>query len=608
MKKISLLLLVTLLITSTGCGVVEEVKDVESSTTAISSTATNSVIEDMTIYKVKVQDVKHDNVQDYIPYIGLVKPHNEFTISSRVEGVVSNIYFEEGNSIRQNDVIVNLRDGNGNNMSQIGQDMAMNNLENAKLSLENTQKKTKENIKGSELVLSNLERSLADSQGHLDKVKTQNAIIIKNAEDASRNLKAKLNRLERIVDLSSDQVNTNTNNVMEASSISFDNIYNGMELALFATLPSILLTLKNIPNIPSGLNGFENDVEDLQDDLDDIRRDEIDEMLDLVEDSEDFILDFNEYLNDEDVRAVTMAEGPTIQASLNSFNGQLQGYNSSLVNLKNTYNSVSIGADLQLESLADQLDTTKEQLKLQDNAISLSKAQTDLSEYTVQTNINNLRNQIEIAKNNIELTKTLSKTEIDGQKHNIEMMELNLKQANLNEGYLGVKSNVEGVISEIFVEKGQVVYPREPIAKIFSEKTKEVEIFIEPGDIDKINIGVSAEIYLQNSGDVYKGEVTKINPIANERTHLVTTTIMLKDDADKIIPNSVVNVDVSIRGNRNYVFLFKNNKAIEQDVQIGKIKGSKVEIISGIKIGDQIITEGNRNLKDNAKVEIVDNF
>jgi RND family efflux transporter MFP subunit len=568
-----------------------------------------------TEYGVSVETIQYDSSETTVAYIGLVKPHNEFTINARAEGVVSDIYLQEGDSVQQDDLLIDLKDGDGNNSNQINQDLALSNLKNAKNSLENSEKKVAQNIKAGELALSSLKASLLDAEVQLDKNKNQNTIIIKNSEDAQSNLRDKIDRLRSVVDLTNSMNGISDNNIVEASNISFENIYNGMELALFSTLPSTIWILKNTVDIPYGINGFENDVEDLQDDLDDIRGTDIDDFLALIEDSQDFLIDFYEYLNDEDVRAVTASTSATIQASLSAFGTQLQSYNTALINTKNSLNLLTVSSEIKKQNLDDQLVSLQEQLVLQTNAINLSKAQTNLAEYTIQANINNMKNQIKSAENNLELTKTMAKSEIDGLKHNIEVMEMSLKQANLNENYLEVKSNVEGVISQMLVEKGQLVYMRDPVAKVYSEKMKEVEIFIEPSDIGRIDIGSEVKVSMTKSSEVYSGEVVKINPTADERTHLVSTTIVLQDNSKKIVPNSVVSVDVVInhsaskdiyiplkavliRGGRNYVFLEKNNKAFERDVEIGTVRGSKVEIISGLEIGEKVVTEGNRNLKN----------
>ena len=58
-------------------------------------------------------------------------------------------------------------------------------------------------------------------------------------------------------------------------------------------------------------------------------------------------------------------------------------------------------------------------------------------------------------------------------------------------------------------------------------------------------------------------------------------------------------------GSKAYVFIASGDKAVKREVKTGENFGNKVEIISGIKAGDKLITDGNKNIADGTFIRII---
>jgi len=61
---------------------------------------------------------------------------------------------------------------------------------------------------------------------------------------------------------------------------------------------------------------------------------------------------------------------------------------------------------------------------------------------------------------------------------------------------------------------------------------------------------------------------------------------------------------VTITQTEKYVFLVKDGKAVKTSVELGESEGDKIEVVSGLQDGDEIIIEGNRGLSGNEIVEV----
>ena len=54
-----------------------------------------------------------------------------------------------------------------------------------------------------------------------------------------------------------------------------------------------------------------------------------------------------------------------------------------------------------------------------------------------------------------------------------------------------------------------------------------------------------------------------------------------------------------------FVYVVENNTAVGKPIKIGSILNGKVEVLSGLKEGDKVITNGQINVKEGSKVTVV---
>ena len=59
-----------------------------------------------------------------------------------------------------------------------------------------------------------------------------------------------------------------------------------------------------------------------------------------------------------------------------------------------------------------------------------------------------------------------------------------------------------------------------------------------------------------------------------------------------------------IQGNNKFVYLIENNILKRNEIKIGLRNFGKVEVLSGLNAGDQIVAEGTNKVRNKAKVII----
>ncbi len=54
-----------------------------------------------------------------------------------------------------------------------------------------------------------------------------------------------------------------------------------------------------------------------------------------------------------------------------------------------------------------------------------------------------------------------------------------------------------------------------------------------------------------------------------------------------------------------YVYIVENEKAVARKITVGKESGSDIEVIDGLKEGEQVIVNGQINITNGTAVQIV---
>ena len=118
----------------------------------------------------------------------------------------------------------------------------------------------------------------------------------------------------------------------------------------------------------------------------------------------------------------------------------------------------------------------------------------------------------------------------------------------------------------------------------------------------------------------FKGTIVSIDSRLDPTTRAITVRAELPNSDGKLKPGMFLNVRLQEeRGQvlmipeqalvpeegRQFVFLVSDERARKREVSIGRRKPGKVEIISGLAPGDQIVVEGTQKVRDGARVRDV---
>lgn len=231
---------------------------------------------------------------------------------------------------------------------------------------------------------------------------------------------------------------------------------------------------------------------------------------------------------------------------------------------------------------------------------------------TAISNMTNSRSSLLVAQNELTLSESGSTPEaVKAQQGKVAQAEANVLS---NRSILSksiITSPIEGVVSKVDAEIGEILGASQVVFSVITEGSYEIEIQVPEADIAKINVGNTANIYLDAYGSdvVFGGKVTEIDPAETivEGVPTYTVTLQFSEKDARIRSGMTANIDivtaeksqvVSVptraiidRGRVKIIRIPSGDSFVEKEVKIG-LKGSEgmTEIIEGVTEGDTVVT------------------
>lgn len=178
-----------------------------------------------------------------------------------------------------------------------------------------------------------------------------------------------------------------------------------------------------------------------------------------------------------------------------------------------------------------------------------------------------------------------------------------------------------GVITRVFQEVGQVVGPTASICEIASQEKLSVEVFVSQVVMAQISKGESVDAFCGDDRKACQGTIESISPASEMNAQKSLVRILFAEKSSLIslgqyvsvrfpvsdaVQNRIVIPEESIiaRYDEKFVFIAEGDIANERKVALGQIQDGMVEILSGVNIGEHLITKGTGDIRNNDKIKI----
>ena len=252
-----------------------------------------------------------------------------------------------------------------------------------------------------------------------------------------------------------------------------------------------------------------------------------------------------------------------------------------------------------------QLET--DQLKLQ-----LMQAEAQLKQFA-----NDLQRNKKIYKQNLISSETYEKIKFqyDAQKARTDLARLNLE-------YATIRAPISGVVANRYIKVGNMLKPNQPAFHITDMSTLHAVIHLPESEQAELKAEQVAYVKVTSNSQPYTGRIDRISPIVDRDTGTIRVTVAVTGHDNGLRPGMFSRVGVIYdshkdtvlvpktalvsQDNEFYVFTARDGKATKVVVETGYSDQENVEILEGVSVNDLVITMGQRNLKDQADIEIIE--
>ena len=253
----------------------------------------------------------------------------------------------------------------------------------------------------------------------------------------------------------------------------------------------------------------------------------------------------------------------------------------------------------------------------------------------MSSQLTQLKTQEALAKTTYERQKRLWEQKIGSEiqflqaQTNYEAIQSSVAQAESQLAKSNIRAPFTGIIDDIIQEQGTVVSPVNGMAvfRIINLSNMYIAVDVPENHINGVTVGKEVKVYFPVLRDTIISEVRQTSNFINPTNRSFQVEIAVPNKERNIKPNLTAKVKINDYSNNQailipqsvisenaegeqYVYLInKEGSSIttvkKQTITTGQTQDDMVEILTGINMGDEVIKEGARNVKENQEVKII---
>ena len=217
----------------------------------------------------------------------------------------------------------------------------------------------------------------------------------------------------------------------------------------------------------------------------------------------------------------------------------------------------------------------------------------------------------------------MKKDEIQAAAKGLTQAEVEVAIARMEIDKTKVRAPFDGIVTGVKASIGESVRPGQDLFTLVDISEIRVEARVLESEIGRIKSGREANLrFASYPGRVFRGKVRAVSPVVDPETKTCGAHIVLDNPSGEIKPGMHAEVEIAaevfrdrllvpqgavlVRGGRKLVFVVGNGLAKWRYIEPGLENECFVEVLEGVKEGDEIITDGHLTLAHDAEVKIVE--
>jgi len=232
--------------------------------------------------------------------------------------------------------------------------------------------------------------------------------------------------------------------------------------------------------------------------------------------------------------------------------------------------------------------------------------------------------QLEAAQEHLRALQSVGKGEqIKGAAAQLESAKAQLQSTQAQLGYSEIRSPIAGVIADRPLYAGEMATPGAPLLTVMDVSRVVARVNIPQGQAVSVKLGNAATLTEVEGGEEVAGKVIVVSPATDPASTTVQVWVeagngdgKLKPGASvhavivtELIRNALVVPEAAIlpgeEGGTSVLTVAADSRVHRRKVDVGVREGDKVQLLSGVRAGEEVVIKGGVGVDDKAKVKVL---
>jgi RND family efflux transporter MFP subunit len=249
--------------------------------------------------------------------------------------------------------------------------------------------------------------------------------------------------------------------------------------------------------------------------------------------------------------------------------------------------------------------------------LSNAKAEMDRKKQLVEAG---LLSRFEL--DSLETRHRVAQSQLELARAQRRQSEAELRELNIRQGQTRVHSPIAGLVANRHVDTGAMVNSGAPVVTVVSVSPMVIEAKAPERDIARVRRGSPVTVTVDSlPGQRFSGRVMRISPLLDAQTRNGLVEVEIPNPGAVLKGEMFARVELDLgtaretallprdalvyRGEQPGVYVIEADKAKFVTVETGLTQEDKVELVSGLKVGDTVITRGSNLIKDGDSVRVM---
>lgn len=272
----------------------------------------------------------------------------------------------------------------------------------------------------------------------------------------------------------------------------------------------------------------------------------------------------------------------------------------------------------------------REQVRQQESAYEVGKASIRQSEADLGVAESNARRSRSLFERKILAQQMLEDAEANAQSARAQLdlaraqfaqAGYRLEELRITLANTRIVSPVDGFVAKRYVDPGAQVSPAGPVVSVVDISLVRLVVNLVEKDLRRVQAGVPAAVQVDAyPGQTFEGRVARLAPVLDPATRTAQMEVEVPNEDARLKPGMYARVEIQTahednalvvprnavvdQEGRRGVFLVNQRTAHFTEVRTGIEEPQRIEVLSGLTEGQQVITTGAAGLRHGDPVQV----